>query len=489
MTTSAPHRRAPGGVALALLGLGSLITALDFTIVYVALPDIAREVGFTSQTLQWVISAYAVLYGGFLLLGGRLADIIGRRRMFVAGMLLYGAGSVLGGLATEPAPLIGARVIQGVGGAVLFPATLSLVVTLFAEGPARNRAVTVWSVAGASGLSLGALLGGVLTSAFGWEAVFYVNVPLAVLGAAAAFAVLPADGARQRGRGFDLPGALVGTAGVTGLVFAIAQGPEWGWASPGVLGTAVVSLVLLAGFLAIEARSRNPLMPLRLFANRSLSSAAGIILIFGLTLQSIPYFLTLYFQDVLGYSALQTGLAFLAPTLAMTAGNLVSERLIPRFGTRPTLILSLVVAAAGTAGLAAGVLVGGSYLTVLAGIIGYGLGTGITFNTMWIAATTGVAPEEQGTASGISSTVLQAGTGAGLAVLVAVANAGTGGLTGQALKAATAGGLRDALLVIAAGALAGGLIALRLPGRPRRVPQPAPASAPAPAPAREKSPV
>ncbi|WP_433216024.1 MFS transporter [Microtetraspora malaysiensis] len=444
---------------LVLLGLGSLITALDFTVVYVALPWIARDVGFSPYALQWVVSAYAVPFGGFLLLGGRLSDLVGRRRMFVCGMLLYGVASLLGGLATSPGLLICARALQGIGGAALMPATLSLVVTMFDEGPARNRAMTVWAVCGAAGLSLGALLGGVLTSAFGWEAVFFVNVPLTVAGAAAAFAVLTPDGARTPG-GLDLPGALTGTVGITVLVLAIAHGADWGWASPGVLGSLAAGAASLAGFFAIEARSRNPLLPLRLLANRHTSVGAGAILLYGLTLQCVPYFLTLHFQDVLGYDALRSGLAFLGPTLAITVGNLAAERLIPRLGTYRTLMFSLVVGAAGTAVLAASLSVGGSYVGLLAGVVGFGLGAGLSFATMFIVASTGVAPHEQGAVSGLSSTVLQAGASAGLAVLVAVAGHDTAGLTGEALRAATVDGLRSALFVAAAVAATGSVAAL-----------------------------
>jgi MFS family permease len=444
---------------LVLLGLGSMITALDFTIVYVALPQIARDVGFSPSALQWVVSAYAVPLGGFLLLGGRLSDLLGRRRMFVLGMVLYGGASLLGALATSPGLLVGARAVQGLGGAVLLPATLSLVVTMFEEGPARNRAMTVWAACGAAGLSLGALLGGVLTGAFGWAAVFFANVPLTVLGAAGAFAVLTPDGARRSG-GFDLPGALTGTAGVTGLVFGIAHGAEWGWTSYGVLGSIASATVLLAAFVAIEARSRTPLLPLRLLANRHTGTAAGAILIYGLTMQCVPYFLTLHFQDVLDYDAVQSGLAFLGPTLAITVGNLASERLIPRLGLRGTMALSLAVGAAGTAMLALSMSAGGSYLGLLGGVIGFGLGAGLSFNTMFIIAATGVAPYEQGAVSGLSSTVLQAGSSAGLAVLVAVAGAH---------------GVRSAVLTAAAIAVAGVLVALTLPRSDRRSPdQPPP---------------
>ncbi|WP_185949603.1 MFS transporter [Microbispora sp. KK1-11] len=455
-------------IPLVLLGLGSSITALDFTVVYVALPHIARQAGFSPYALQWVVSGYAVPFGGFLLLGGRLSDLVGRRRMFVAGMLLYGVASLLGGLASSPVPLVCARALQGVGGAVLMPATLSLVVTMFEEGPARNRAMTVWAACGAAGLSLGALLGGVLTGAFGWQAVFFVNVPLTAVGAAAAFAVLTPDGRRRAG-GFDLPGALTGTVGVTGLVFAVAQGPQWGWTSPGVLASAVAAAGLLAAFLLIEAHGRDSLLPPRLLANRHTAAGTGVILVYGLTLQCVPYFLTLHFQEVLGYGAAESGLAFLGPTLAITAGNLAAERLIPRLGLRGTLILGVALGATGTAVLAWRLSADGSYLGLLAGVVGFGLGAGLWFSTMFILASTGVAPREQGVVSGLSSTVLQAGSAAGLAVLVAVAGRETAGPAGEALRAATAGGLRSALLVAAVVSVAGVVVtlALRPAGRDR----------------------
>ncbi|GAA4953303.1 MFS transporter [Nonomuraea thailandensis] len=453
-------------IPLFLLGLGSMITALDFTIVYVALPEIGREVGFASSDLQWVVSAYAVPFGGFLLLGGRLSDLLGRRRMFVLGMILYGVASLLGGLAGAPGALVGARALQGLGGAVLMPATLSLVVTMFEEGRARNRAMTVWAVCGASGMSVGALLGGVLTGAFGWEAVFFVNVPLAVVAVVAAFGVLAPDGERRAG-GFDLPGALTGTAGVTGLVFAISRGAEWGWGSAGVLVPLVAAVGLLVAFVVIEARSRSPLMPLRLLANRHTSAAAGAILLYGMSMQCVPYFLTLHFQDVLGYDAMQSGLAFLGPTLGIALGNLVGERLIPRIGLRGTLLLSVLVGVAGTGVLAFGLSVDGTYLGLLVGAVGFGVGSGLSFTTMFILASTGVAAHEQGAVSGLSSTVLQAGSGVGLAVLVAVAGRGGEGPAGEALRVATVEGLRGAFLAAAGIAVVGVLAGLAIP---RKVP-------------------
>ncbi|SEG90430.1 Major Facilitator Superfamily protein [Thermomonospora echinospora] len=448
--------------SLALLAFSSLITSLDFTIVYVALPDIVREVGFYGHSAQWVISAYAVFFGGFLLLGGRSADLLGRRRMFVLGMALFGGASLLGGLTSTPGALITARAIQGVGAAVVFPATLSLVNTMFAEGRERVRALSVWAMAGAGGLSLGALLGGVLTYGFGWQAVFLVNVPLVIAAAAAAFALLDADGPVERGHDHDLLGALTGTAGATLLVYAIAEIPETGWTSTTV-AAAVAAFVLLAAFLGVEAYSPNPLMPLRLLRNRGLAAALVVIFVFGATMQNIVYFLTLYFQDVLGYSALQAGLAFLSLSVVIALANFIAERLMVRIGIRATLAIALVLGAAGGVLLAAGMVAGGSYLTVLAGILVYGLGMGTIYPTQFAAAGTGVAAREQGIAGGMANTAMQLGVGAGLAVLVGVAGSGLDGLTGEALREATAGGLRAAVFAAAVLTLLGILAALVFP--------------------------
>ncbi|MBB4660706.1 MFS transporter [Conexibacter arvalis] len=475
MPPSSPTGRSPGW-PLALLAFGSLITALDFTIVYVALPEMARGVGFSAHALQWVVSAYAIAYGGFLLLGGRLADVAGRRRMFVVGMLLFGGASLLGGLAGGPEQLIAARVLQGIGAAIVSPATLSLVSTTFAEGRERNRAMTVWASAGAAGLSLGALLGGVLTEAVGWQGVYFVNVPLVAIAAAAAFALLPPDGPRERDRPLDLPGALTGTAGATLLVLAIAQAPEQGAGSAPVVVAALLAVALLALFVAVEARSPSPLMPLRLLRDRGLTAALAVIFAFGLTLQGIPYFLTLYFQDVLGFSALEGGVAFLGPTLAITAGNLLADRLVACFGTRVTLIAGMVVGLGGGLLLAAQMSADASYATVLAGILVTGLAMGLIFPPMFIAATSGVDAAEQGTASGMASTALQAGAGAGLAILVGIATDGLGGLGGEALRVATADNLATTMRVIAVGALLGVVAALLLP---RQAGAPAPAPTPA----------
>src|SRR5947209_10515145 len=258
---------------VALLAFAMLIVSLDQYVVVVALPAIGRGLGYSAHTLQTVISAYAVASAGFLLLGGRASDLLGRRRVLLSGLALYGIGSLAGGLAPSAAVLLIARAVQGLGGALVFPATLALINTTFAEGPERNRAVAVWGGTGAAGLVIGVLLGGVLTQAFGWEAVFFVNVPLSLLALVALFVLVPADRERELDRNFDLPGALSLTLGLTLLVFALVQGPNLGWGSLAVLASAVCGLLMLAAFALIERGSRDPLVPPRLLANRNLDTA------------------------------------------------------------------------------------------------------------------------------------------------------------------------------------------------------------------------
>jgi MFS family permease len=280
MKSQARHRRRSSrsktprsgrrAATLALLAFAMLIVSLDQYIVVVALPEIGHDLGFSDQTLQAVISAYAVASAGFLLLGGRAADLVGRRRILVSGLALYATASLAGGLAPAPGFLLVARALQGLGGALVFPATLSLVNTTFAEGRERNRAVAVWGAAGAAGLVVGVLLGGVLTQTFGWEAVFFVNVPLVGVALLLAFALIPADRDREHGRALDLPGALSATLGITLLVFALVEGPNRGWVSPVVLASAAASLALLAALAIIERRSRGPLISPRLLTNRNL---------------------------------------------------------------------------------------------------------------------------------------------------------------------------------------------------------------------------
>ena len=445
---------------LALLAFAMLIVSLDQYIVVVALPEIGRALDFSAHTLQAVISAYAVASAGFLLLGGRASDLLGRRRVLVSGLALYAGGSLAGGLAPTPEILLVARAAQGLGGALVFPSTLALINTTFAEGAERNRAVAVWGGAGASGLVIGVLLGGVLTQALGWEAVFFVNVPLVAIALVLAFALIPPDRQRDRSRRFDLPGALSATLGITLIVFALVQGPSLGWGSAAVIASAVAGVLSLTAFALIERRGRDPLMPPRLLANRNLSTAVAIAFLFWATFGSVLYFLTLYFQDVHGYDALDTGLAFLLPTSVVVASSALAGRVATLCGLRPTLVGALAVGALGAAMLGLGMSADGSYWALVPGLTLISIGDGTVFTTMFIAAGSGVDDHEQGVASGIASTSTSVGAAVGLALLVLIAAAGTDGLSGEALRIATANGLSTAVLVIAAAIAGTAVVAL-----------------------------
>jgi EmrB/QacA subfamily drug resistance transporter len=452
---------------LALLAFAMLIVSLDQYIVVVALPEIGRDLGYSAQTLQSVISAYAVASAGFLLLGGRAADLLGRRRILVTGLGLYAGASLVGGLAPAPEVLLGARAVQGLGGALVFPATLSLINTTFAEGRERNRAVAVWGGAGAAGLVLGVLLGGLLTKTFGWEAVFFVNVPLACLALLLAFRLIAPDRGRDAGRRFDLPGALSVTLGLTLLVLALVRGPSLGWGSPAVLVSAAASLLSLGAFALIELHSREPLLPPLLLRNRNLRTAVAIAFLFWATFGSVLYFLTLYFQDVRGYDALETGVGFLLPTAVVVASSALAGPLVTRFGLKPTLIAALALGAIGALTLGLAMSPNGSYAALVPGLIALSIGDGTVFTTMFIAAGTGVADGEQGVASGIASTGTSVGAAVGLALLVLVANRDTDGLAGETLRVATSDGLSTAVLVVAAGIAATAILALNLRPGPR----------------------
>ncbi|WP_246754925.1 MULTISPECIES: MFS transporter [Rhizobium] len=432
------------GAALALLAFAQLIYSLDINIVFVALPEIGAGLGFSGQTLQWVVSAYMVLCGGFLLFGGRAADLIGQRRVFIFALWLYALSSLAGGLAWSPEIIVTARAIQGIGAAFLFPATLSLINRLFAEGPERNRALAIWGGTGASGLTIGALAGGFLTSIWDWPAVFFVNVLLAGIAILAAFFVIPRDPKRHKHRSFDVLGALTVSAGTTLLVFALVQGPEFGWNSRVILWAFALSAIFLIAFAGIEARSADPLMPPRLFRNRSLVACMAITFLYMGTFGALPYFLTVLFQNIHGFTALQTGFAFLIPSLAIAAGTQLGERLVARLSTRTTLTSGMIIGAVGTALLVAGADTDSSYFAIVPGLIVSGIGQGIVWTGMWIAASAGVHHDDQGVASGMASTTLSVGNAIGLAVLIAIANQHVTGLAGDDLRIAVAGGVQRA---------------------------------------------
>lgn len=451
--------------SLALLAFAQLMYSLDINIVFVALPEIGRGLGFSEHTLQWVVSAYTVCCGGFLLFGGRAADLMGQRRVFIGALWLYALSSFAGGLAWNPVVIVIARAIQGIGAALLFPATLSLINRLFEEGPSRNRALAVWGGAGASGLTLGSLAGGVLTSAYGWPAVFFVNVVLAAVAIFAAFFVLPKDSFRNERRNFDLPGAVTVTVGSTLLVYALIQGPEEGWLTAHVLLSLGLAAACLLAFTAIEFRSHDPLMPVRLFRNRSLVTGMVITFIYMGTFGALPYFLTVMFQSIMGYSALQTGLAFIIPSLAIFAGTQFGARLANSLSVRTVLLAGFITGIAGTLALVPAAFSGTSYVSVLPGLIISGTGQGIVWTAMWIASGSGVKHNEQGIASGMASTTLNVGNAVGIALLIALSGSGAENLQQETSASNLENALQLAFYLTAAGQVAGLLVSRLLPRR------------------------
>jgi EmrB/QacA subfamily drug resistance transporter len=460
---SAPAR--PGFAVLALLAFAQFVIAVDYNIVYVALPEIGAALGFTPQSLQWVVSSYAVAFGGFLLLGGRVVDRAGGRRVFAAGLLVFGLACVAAAVAQDAGTLVAARAVQGFGAALLAPATLALIGTGFPEGTERTRALAVWGAAGSGGLAAGALLGGVLTQAFGWRSVFIVLVPLALGAAACAPRTLPFDAPREASPRLDVPGAALATAGSMLLVLGLVRGPETGWLTVESLGAISAGLALLGVFALVERRTREPLLPLRLLTHRTLVTAIGVILVFQSALGGAYYLFTLYLQGVLGYDALQAGLVFVPLTVISMAASLrLAGVLLTRWGLRATLVTAMALNGAGMLALALAMTAQASFWALLPGLVAWGVGGGVTFPAMFVAAASGVDLQEAGVASALATTAQQVGGAAGLAGLVAVATAvGTGG------AGPLADGLRAAMAVGAAASIGGGLLALAL----RRTPTPA----------------
>ncbi|MBW1597474.1 MFS transporter [Streptomyces sp. JJ38] len=442
---------------LAVLAAAQFVIAADYNIVHVALPSIGTAAGFSEHDLQWVVSAYVVVTGGFLLFGGRAADLLGRRRMFVTAAVLYAVASLAGGATAEPGVIVAARAAQGLGGALLFPATLSLISTLFAEGPARNRALAVWGAMGAFGLCAGSLAGGLLVDAFGWASVFYANIPPALAIAAGALLLFPPDAAREPGRRFDAPGAVAVTGGATLLVYTVVRGPQSGWLSPEVLGCGGLALLLLAAYARRERRFADPLTPPRLLRAAGVRTAVPTALVFGATFSALPYFLTLYLQRVAGLEPLATGAAFLWPAIVVAVGARAGEWAVGRFDAAAPLRYGLASGALGTALLALAMTEDGGYLALLPGLTLLSLAQGAVWTALWIVAADGIAPADQGVASGTASTALQLGGAVGLAVLVAVANAGVSGAAAEGPGAAGADGLRTTVFVVAGTLLAAAL--------------------------------
>lgn len=458
---------------LALLIFAAFVISIDFNIVYVALPDIGHELGFTAQSLQWVVSAYAVGFGGLLLLGGRAVDRLGARRMFVLGLAVFGLASLAGGLAGAPGVLVAARVVQGTGGALLFPATLALINNTFPAGPARSRALSLWGVAGSLGAVAGPMAGGVITNYLGWEWVFFVNAPLTLAGVFAALRVLAPDPGGYAWGGFDLPGALVATAGSTLVVFGLASGPDAGWGSARGAGALALGGLLLGAFALVERRSRDPLAPPRLVGVRSLVTMMALIFVLMGTINTMHYLFYMDVQEVLGYSALGAGLAFLPMSVASIVG---AAKLLPvllgRLGMRGALFTGVLGAGLSMAAVSAAMSARGSYSWLLPGIVLLGLFAGMVYPMVFLAGGADVPAAEQGVASALISTAQQIGGAVGLAALVAVANAGLDVDAGPAPAADLVAGLRAAGWVAAALTVGGAFLVLRLHRAQRPQPQP-----------------
>jgi EmrB/QacA subfamily drug resistance transporter len=443
-----------------MLCAGELMIVLDTTIVNVALPSIQVDLGFSQASLVWVINAYMLTYGGFLLLGGRLGDLYGARRLFLSGVTLFTVASLVCGVSTSQAMLVAARAVQGLGGAVVSAIALSLIMNLFTGTAERAKAMGIYSFVCAGGGSLGVLAGGMLTSLFGWHSVFLVNLPIGVAVCGFCLRLLPPDEKRVAGR-LDVWGAFAVTSALMLAVYGIVEGNRAGWSSAQTLGLLAAAVVLLGAFLALEARIAEPLMPLRLFRIRSVS-AANVMGVFWAAAMFAWFFISaLYLQLVLGYDPMQIGLAFLPSNLIMAAFSIGwSAKVVMRFGLRLPIVVGMLLSTAGL-GLFALAPVGGSFLVhVLPGMLLLGVGCGLALNPVMLAAMNDVAPEESGLASGVVNTSFMMGGALGLAVLASLAAARSGG--SQAPEALTAG-YHAAFAVAALFALIAALVSMLLP--------------------------
>jgi EmrB/QacA subfamily drug resistance transporter len=420
MTASTERR----WMALALLSVVQFMVVLDIAIVNVALPSIQVDLGFSQENLQWVISAYALVFGGFLLLGGRAADLLGRRRIFLAGVVVFTLASLFAGLAWSEASLIAARAVQGLGAAIITPAALSILSTTFAEGRERNIALGVWGAVGGFGAAAGVLLGGILTDALSWEWIFFVNVPVGV----AAFVLAPillAESRDARVKAFDAPGAVLVTGGLSLLVYAITQAGQEGWLAAETLGSFGIAIALLVGFVAWERRHPEPLMRFGILQTRTVSGANVAGFIMGTAMFSMFLMLTLYMQQVLGYSAMKTGVAYLAVAGTAIVWSAVAAQLVTRVGVKPVLVTGMATLTAGLVYFTQ-VSVGGSYLgDLLPGFLLIGIGIGFSFVPISIAALAGVQDAEAGLASGLINTSQQIGGALGIAALSTIATTQT----------------------------------------------------------------
>ena len=416
---------------LAIILVSYVMIVLDISVVLTGLPRIQHDLGFSEAGLAWVQSAYTLTFGGFLLLGARAGDILGRRRMFVAGMALFTLASLAIGLSPSESWMLAWRAIQGVGAAVLGPSTLALLQTNFAEGPERTRAISLYSAAAGVSATVGLVLGGVLADWLSWRVGFFVNLPIGMGAILAAYRFIP-ETSRQRG-GFDVPGALASTAGMSALVYGFIRSAEAGWADPLTSATLALAAVLIAGFVAIERRAAQPILPLRLFASRERSGAyAARVLVLGAGV-GFYFFTTLHLQEVAGYGPALTGLAFIPATVLNFPFAIATPRLIRRFGAGAVLVAGLVVGIIGTAWLSRASAGSGYLLSVALPMLLIGTSQGLTLSPLTAAGVADVAHKDAGAASGAVNVAHQTGSSVGLSVLVAVEGLGAGPLAGRAL--------------------------------------------------------
>ncbi|MFC8225300.1 MFS transporter [Streptomyces sp. NPDC057287] len=413
-----PKRGGGNGIALLIIASCQLMVVLDITIVNIALPHIQTSLGFSTESLSWVINAYTLTFGGLLLLGGRLGDILGRRRVFIFGVLLFVLASLLGGLSQESWQLLAARALQGVGGAIASPTALSLITTTFHEGPARNRAFGVFAAVSAGGSAIGLLAGGVLVEWLDWRWVLFVNVPIGLLIAFATPRFIK-ESERHPGH-FDLLGALTSTLGMVLLVYGFIRASEDGWSDVVTIGAFVAAVVFLLAFLAVERGSKQPITPLRMFRDRNRAGTYGMMLSLAAAMFGMFFFLTLFVQNILDFSPLQAGLAFLpvSAIIAVSAG--LASQLLPRWGPKPFMVAGAIFAAAGLGWLTR-TDIDSTYLgSILGPVLVFGFGMGMQFVSLTLMAVSGVASREAGAASGVLNATQQVGGSLGLSILVTV---------------------------------------------------------------------
>jgi EmrB/QacA subfamily drug resistance transporter len=449
--------------ALALLCAVQFMVILDVSIVNVALPSIQTDLGFSQENLQWVLSAYALVFGGFLLLGGRLADILGRRGVFMGGLVVFTIGSLLCGLAWDDTSLIGARALQGLGAATVTPSALSILTTTFTEGRERNIALGAWGAVGGAGAAAGVLMGGILTDLLSWEWIFFVNVPVGVA-ALILSPILLSESRDAHGQSHDVPGAVLVTSGLVLLVLGITQGRQWEWLSAQTLGVFAAAAALLVAFVVWENRQREPLVPLSIFRLQTLTAANVVGLIMGAANYSMWLILTLYMQQVLGLSALQTGFGYLAVAGTAIIWANVAAAVVTRIGVKPTLVFGMSVMTLGLLYFTQ-VSVDGSYWTDLfPGFLLIGLGLLFAFVPLTIAAVAGTRPQEAGLASGLINTTQQIGGAVGIAILstIAVSTTDDAVAQGTAMPVALTGGFVNAFWAGAAISFAGLLVSIFL---------------------------